>query len=343
MRRGWRAVAMSVGWPALALALAWVGGSVLLGLTGYAPLEVWRVLAIGAFGSLNNLAEVALKATPLILIAVGLTIAFQGGVWNVGADGQFYLGAAASTALALALPRWPGPALLPLTLLTGLAAGALWGGLAGWWRARHNANEVVTTIMLNYVALFIISYLITGPLQDPAGDFPQSARLPEAARLIRLWPPTRVHLGVFLAVGAAVIAYLLLYYTSWGFALRALGFNAFAARYAGVPVARWRLAVMLLSGGLAGLAGAVEVSGLTYRLYGNLSPGYGFTAIAVALLAGNHPLGVLAAGVFFGALRSGAEVMQINAGVPAVLVSVLQGLVLLSVTLVSAWRWRVRA
>jgi simple sugar transport system permease protein len=315
----------------------------LLWATGYAPLDVWRVLAVGAFGSFNNFAEVMLRATPLILMAVGLAVAFQGGVWNVGADGQFYLGAAASTAVALAAPHWPSAALVPLVLVTGVAAGALWGGLAGWWRARHNANEVVTTIMLNYIALFIISYLITGPMQDPSGDLPQSARLPEAARLWRLWPPTRLHGGVVFAVLLAALAYLFIARTQLGFALRALGFNASAARYAGMPVAGLHTAAMLISGGLAGLAGAVEVSGLTYRLYGNLSPGYGFTAIAVALLANNHPLGVVAAGVFFGALRSGAEVMQINAGVPAVVVSALQGLILLSVTTVSALRWRVKA
>ena len=229
---------------------------------------------------------------------------------------------------------------IPLVLAGSIAAGALWGMLAGWLKVRFGASEIVTTIMLNYIAIIGTGWLVTGPMIEGAGKYPQTAKIAEAAMLPRFLPPTRLHIGFLLAVLVCVVLYVLLFKTSAGYALRAVGINPEAARYAGIDVPKNVLLAMAISGGTAGLAGGVEIAGVAFRLYQQISPGFGFDAIAVSLLANNNPLGVIFSGILFGALRSGSDMMQITAKIPSVLVFFIQGLVILAVVAFGVYRQR---
>jgi simple sugar transport system permease protein len=260
-------------------------------------------------------------------------------VFNIGAEGQFLVGAAAATVVALRLDALPAVVLIPVMLVAGVIGGAVWASIAALLRARFHVLEVISTLMLNFVALYLVSYLVRGPLQEPTHVYPQTATLVRAAQMPRLGPDTRLHMGFVLAVAACVTAWFLLRYTATGFRLRAAGANPHAARSAGrIDVVKTTTRAFLLSGGIAGIAGAIEVSGVTFVLYENLSPGYGFTAIAVALLARLNPAFVVLTGVVFGALEAGAAGMQRNAGIPSVFVAVVEALIILS--LVAADRVR---
>ena len=336
-RRVWNTV-KGILLPVAAIVVAlFVSGLILL-LAGYNPLLAFQVMWQGAFGDIRAVSEVLLKATPLILIGVGLAVAFRCSIWNIGAEGQFYVGAVFSTVVGIYLAELPGLILIPLAMLVGAIGGALWAMLAAYLKVRFGASEIVSTIMLNYIAIIGTGYLVTGPMIEEVGKFPQTARIAEAAWLPRFLPPTRLHIGFIVAVVLAVLIYLLIFKSSLGYAIRAVGINPEAARYAGMNVRGNIMLAMAISGGAAGLAGAVEVAGLTYRLYQQISPGYGFEGIAVALLANNNPIGVIFSGILFGALRSGSEVMQMNAKVPSVLVFAIQGLVILSVVAFGAYR-----
>jgi ABC-type uncharacterized transport system permease subunit len=329
--------------PIAAIVLALFISMLLLLAAGYNPARAYTVMWQGAFGDLRAISEVLIKATPLILIGSGLAVAFRCSIWNIGAEGQFYAGAVGATIMGIFITSLPSYLMIPLVLLVGMLLGALWGMLAGYLRVRFNASEIVTTIMLNYIAIIGTGYLVTGPMIDPAGGkYPQTARIVEAAILPRFLPPTRLHIGFIIALIVAVLLYLLIFKTSIGYAIRAVGINPEAARYAGIHVERHILLAMAISGGAAGLAGAIEVTGISFRLYQQISPGYGFEGIAVALLANNHPLGIILSGILFGALRSGAEVMQISAKVPSVLVFVIQGLVILCVVAFGLYRMQFR-
>lgn len=325
--------------PIAAIVLALSISALLLLAAGFNPARAFTVMWQGAFGDLRTITEVLIKATPLILIGSGLAVAFRCSIWNIGAEGQFYAGAVGATLVGILAITLPPFLMIPLTLLVGLVFGALWGMLAGYLRVRFNISEIVATIMLNYIAIIGTGYLVTGPMIDPAGGkYPQTARIMEAAVLPRFLPPTRLHIGFIIALIVAFVLYLLIFKTSTGYAIRTVGINPEAARYAGMNVERNIMLAMAISGGAAGLAGAIEITGISFRLYQQISPGYGFEGIAVALLANNHPLGIILSGILFGALRSGAEVMQISAKVPSVLVFVIQGLVILCVVAFGLYR-----
>lgn len=293
--------------------------------------DALRALLAGAFGSWYAFGSGTLvRATPLILTGLAVAIAFRAGVFNIGAEGQFIVGAAAATAAALAMHSLPAFILVPSMLVLGFGAGALWAWIAAILRARFHVLEVISTIMLNFVALHLVSYLVRGPLQEPTHIYPQTVTFVDAARLPRFGSTTRLHLGFLVAVVACVAAWFVVRYTAAGFRLRAVGANPDAARSAGmIDAARTTMRAFLISGALAGLAGAIEVSGVTYALYENISPGYGFTAIAVALLAQLNPLAVVGTGILFGALEAGATAMQRDAGVPSVVVSIVEALIIL--------------
>lgn len=317
--------------PFAAIPIALAIGAGVLALAGFDPVLAYASMWQGAFKDRQALTEVLIKATPLIFIGAGLAIAFRCSIWNIGAEGQFYAGAVAATAAGIYLGDLPAIVLTPLVLTLGAAGGAVWGLLAAYLKNRFGANEVVTTIMLNYIAIFITGWLVTGPMIETVGAFPQTAKISANAWLWRFLPPTRLHLGFLIALAVAAALYVVIFRTSLGYTLRAVGHNPEAARYAGINVRRNVLLAMAISGGAAGLGGAVEVAAISYRLYQLISPGYGFDGIAVALLVNNNPLGVIFSGFLFGALRSGAEVMQMNAKVPSALVYMIQGLVVLSV------------
>lgn len=335
-----RNIASTVLTPLAAILVALLASGVILLVSGYDPVVAFVAMWQGAFADLRTITEVLIKATPLILIAAGLAVAFRASIWNIGAEGQFYAGAVAATAIGIYLNNLPGLVHIPLVLIGAVTAGALWGMLAGWLKVRFGASEIVTTIMLNYIAIIGTGFLVTGPMIEGAGRYPQTAKIAEAAMLPRFLPPTRLHLGFLIALLLCLIMYVLLFKTSAGYAIRAVGINAEAARYAGIDVRKNVLLAMALSGGAAGLAGGVEVAGVAFRLYQQISPGFGFDGIAVSLLANNNPLGIIFSGILFGALRSGSEMMQITAKIPSVLVFAIQGLVILAVVAFGVYRVR---
>jgi len=324
--------------PLLSIFIALLIGAVILIAAKFDPLAAYLAMYQGAFADFRSFTEVLLDATPLICIGTGLAVAFRCGIWNIGGEGQFYAGAVAGTAIAIYAHSLPGWILLPLALIGGVAGGALWAMLAGYLKNRFGANEVVTTVMLNYVAIIGTSYLVSGPMIEPGGRYPQTVQIVKAAWLPRILPPTRLNIGFVIAVLLAVAMYLLIFKSSIGYAIRAVGINPEAAHYAGIKVKKNILLAMALSGGAAGLGGALQITGVTYRLFQQISPGFGFTAIAVTLLVNNNPLGIILAGILFGGLSTGSRLMQMNANVPSVLVNIIQGLVILSVVAFGAYR-----
>ena len=326
--------------------LASIGGATALLLVGVG-FPVWPGLAAlwtGAFGSWYAFTSATLvRAVPLMLTGGAVALAFRGGVLNIGGEGQLLVGAAAAAAVALVVPT--SGALVPLAiagaLLAAALAGALWAAVAAYLRARYHVLEVISTIMLNFIALHVVSYLVRGPLQEPTHVYPQSATIAEALHLARIPGAGRLHAGFALALVLLVVTGWMLRHTAAGFRLMAAGESPSAAASAGgVDVRATTAGVFLLSGALAGLAGGVEVLGVTFALYENISPGYGYTAIAVALLARLDPWRVVATAVLFGALEAGAGAMQRDAGVPSTLVSVIEAALILVVVVAQAIRLR---
>lgn len=314
------------------LAIAAAAGVAGLGLAaiGADPLRAGAALWRGAFGDAIALENTLVRMGPLLLIGLAVTLAFRAGIWNIGGEGQLYVGALAATALATrVLGQSPALVALPATLGAGVLAGALWAGVAGVLRVRRGVSEVLSTILLNFVAMLGVAWAVRGPLQELAGAFPQSDPLPAAARIGLIPGMLRVHLGLLIAGALPLLAWLWLFRSAAGLRLRTIGLSLDAARFAGISPARETLRVLLISGALAGLAGSLEVSGVTGRLFENLSPGYGFTAIAVALLARLNPLAVLPSAAFFAALASGSGAMQRQANVPAVTVQIIEALAIL--------------
>ncbi len=314
---------------ALAVGIAAVG----LRVGGYDPLAAFGALVRGAAGSPEQLLSITLvRATPLILTGLAVALAFRAGIWNIGAEGQLYAGAVAGVWVGLGGLPLPGPLVIPVAMIAAAAAGSLWAALPTLLRTRAGVGEVITTLLMNFVGIYLAAYMVHGPLQEPRGVFTQTDLIAEVARLPRMVPGTRLHLGFGLALVLALLLWGVLRFTAYGFRVRAVGASPSAAAVAGrIETRRIMAWTFLLSGAVAGLAGAVEVSGVTYALYEDFSPGYGYTAIAVALLAGLHPLAVVVTGVFFGALEGGASAMQRDAGIPAVWVNVIEALVILAV------------
>ncbi len=301
-----------------------------------------RALWMGSFGSWYAFTSGTLvRAIPLMLTGLGVAIAFRAGVFNIGAEGQLLAGAAVATFVSL---RWSSSLTvftLPIALATGTLAGASWAGIAAVLRTRFGVLEVISTLMLNFLAADSVSYLVRGPLQEPLHIYPQSPTLPMIARLPHFASTTRLHWGLVIAVVLIAFAAWGLSQTAVGFRLRAVGANPEAAQVTGrISGARVTTEAFLVSGALAGLAGAIEVTAVTYALYDNLSPGYGFTAIAIAILAGLRPLGVLPSALLFAGLESGATAMQRDAGVPAAWASVVEACLILVVVGTLALRQR---
>lgn len=307
-------------------------GGVILLVTGANPIETYRAMAVGAFGSGYSISETLVKAIPLILCGLGVAVAFKMKFWNIGAEGQLAMGGFAASGVALFLPQalpnlQPGW-LLPLMVLAGFVAGAIWGMIPGILRALLGVNEVITTLMMNYIAILWIEYLFYGPWRDPQGyGFPGTAQFPKEAWLPR-YPGTRIHLGLVFALAAAVVIWVILTRTRWGYEVRVIGENPTAAKYAGISLMRNVLLVMLVSGGLAGLAGVGEVAGISHRLQKGLTVGYGYTAIIVAWLGQLNPWGVTVVGVLLAGLLVGGDQIQITMQLPAAVALVLQGAIL---------------
>jgi simple sugar transport system permease protein len=326
--------------PLLAIFTALVVGGVVIWSVGGNPIAAYRGLFQGAFGSAKALSETAVWATPYIFAGLAVALAFKGGLFNIGAEGQLALGAVAAALIGYALPVWLGFSLpiyihLPLAIGVGMLAGAIWAGIPGALKAYTGGHEVINTIMMNYIALNITSFLLNGPMKDP-NPLNLSARTPEIAPSARLpvlfpWTDLRIHWGFVLAILVAVFIWWLLQKTTLGFEIRTVGSNPDAAKYAGINTKRIIILTMAISGALAGLAGAIEVVGLNYRHELGFSIGYGFDAIAIALLGKTNPFGVVLAAILFGAMKNGGTRMQFLTQIPVDIISVIQGLILLFV------------
>lgn len=313
--------------PLLAILLALLIEGVFLFISGYNPFGVYGVLFKGAFGTWYGLSESIVTAIPLILTGLGVSIAFRMVLWNIGGEGQLYMGAFAASWVALSYPDAPAYILQPAMFMAGFIGGALWGLLPAIPRALKGVNETLTTLMLNYVAIFWVGYLVYGPWRDPQSynfpitpDFSQSAILPHLGN-------TRIHAGILIALGLVVVVYFVMQHTVWGYEIRVAGESRRAADYAGINVVRNILLVMMISGGLCGLAGYCEVAGIFRKLQHTISPGYGYTAIIIAWLAKLNPWAIVVVAFLFGGLISGGYTMQ-AAGLPSTTVTMLQGVIL---------------
>jgi len=326
--------------PVIATLVALAVGAVMLLFLKVNPIEAYQSLWNGAFGSTNALAETLVKATPLLLVALGICISFRGDVINIGGEGQMIIGAILATWIGLTFVEWPGFLVVSLALLGGFVGGAIWGGIAGFLKAYFKVNEILSTVMMNAIAVQLMLFLLRGPMIDPVmaertSKIPETARLLEAFRLPRL-APTRLHLGVLIAVVLAVLVYILLWRTTLGYRIRAVGQNPYASRYAGIKVQRYIVLALFLSGAFSGLAGAVQVYGVNYRMItdgsaSGFTGSSGFNGIVAALFGQLHPILSIPASILFGALLVGANSMQRVVQVPSALITALNGLVVVFV------------
>jgi len=278
----------------------------------------------------NPFLESLVASTPYIFAGLGVALGFRAGVFNIGAEGQIFIGAAASAFAGYAITGLPAVLHIPVALLAGALGGAFWGFIPGWLKAKTGGHEVINTIMMNYIAFRLSDWLLTGPMKRPGTPNPVSPSIMTSAELPRLFEsPIRFHLGFFIALGMAFVVYWFLFKTTWGFDLRTVGANPNAGRYAGMSVQRNIILAMSLSGALVGLAGANEVLGVNHNLAMAFSSGYGFDSLALALLGNNHPVGVVLAALLFGTLRNGATRMQVVANIPVDIISILQAVILM--------------
>ena len=316
------------------LVIALLVGALLVIISGNDPVEAYEAMLTGAFGKnpLKNqmkIYELLVKVIPLMLMAFAMSIAFKAQLWNIGAGGQFVMGAIASTAVALYVPI-PIPARIVLSFVTAIAAGALWGWLAGRLKVRFNANEVITTLMLSYIANCILLWLINGPMQDPYSDLTQSDIIPEEMFLPRLIGNYRLHSGIYILLAVAVIM-CFFWKTPLGYRIDLTGQGKKVATYAGVDVDKTIQITMLISGGLAGLAGWIEMFGILHRLFPDIASNYGDIANIIALLGGLNPYGIMASSFFFAVLINGGSSMNRMTEVPYSIVDVIQGLIIIFV------------
>ena len=323
--------------PVIAVILALILGGIIMLATGV-PLNAiglaYASLFTGSLGSISAISETLIAAAPLTLAGLGLAVGFRAGLFNIGAEGQVLLGGMAAVVVGFSFDGLPAFIHLPLALLAGALAGAAWAAIAGWLKAATGAHEVITTIMLNLISYRLVDYMLRNPpIQKPGRADPISKSVLPSAELPHLldWidPTLRVHAGILLALAAVAFVYWLLFHTTIGFEFRASGQNPDAARYAGMRASLIIVVVMALAGALAGLAGANQVLGVLGRASPNFSGGIGFDAIAVALLGRSHPVGVLFAGLLFGALQAGGRQMQVAAGVSLDLIAIIQALIII--------------
>ena len=320
---------MSVMSPVLALAITVVIGTILFVMLGKDPMRGLYVFFVEPLKSVYALTELAVKATPLILIALGLAVCFRSNVWNIGAEGQFIVGGIAAAGVAMTANQETGRWIVALVLLAGVFGGMVWAGIVAFLRDRFNANEILVSLMLVYVADQVLGYMVYGPWKDPAGfNFPQTITFLKSTNVPKLYPGFRVNIGLIIALIAVGAFWVLLFRTYAGFQLQVGGLAPAAARYAGFSSRKALWTALLLSGGMAGLAGALEVAGPLGQLTPYVPAGYGFAAIIVAYVGRLHPVGIVFSGVLMSMFYIGGELAQSRLGLPKSLTGVFQGLLL---------------
>ena len=343
IERGTAPVWLRVLLPVAATLLTFLITALLVVLVKANPLEAYYYFLIDPLASRVSALEVLVKATPLLLTGAAVTFAFVGGYWNIGAEGQLYAGAVAATAIGLQVGNWPAWLAIPLMLIGGFAAGALWALTPALMKVKLAIDEVVTTLLLNAVALFGVSALLNGPWRNPVSQWPQSPDIAATAIFPKLIARSRLHLGFLLAIIIIILLWYILTQTTLGLRMRAVGLEAEAARFAGIRVERTMLIAALVSGGIAGLAGVNEIAGIHYHLIDAISPGYGYTGILIATLGSLNAVGVTLAALFIGLIDTGAQTVSRALGVPVYLGDVIQAtLLLVTLAVLLLQRYRIR-
>lgn len=337
-------LAVTLLYPVMAIIVTFVIAALLVMIAGAEPLQVFALVLKGAVGSQFALVETLTRATPLIFTGLAIAVAFRAKLWNIGAEAQLYAGAVMTVLLGTGAIAAPAGILIPVIMLGAMSAGALLLLGPAILKTRFGVDEVVTTLLLNFIFLLFVSLLLEGPLKDPMGlGWPQSERVVAEARLPRIIQGKRLHFGFVIALASAAAVWLIMAKSVLGYEMRAVGHNPAAARFAGIPVNRVLVKTALLSGGLAALAGVSEVAGLKGNLTLDISPGFGYTGIVVAMLALLNPLGVVVSAIFVAGIFVGADAMSRSAGVPSYISDVMVATALLSmVTAIMLTRFRIR-
>jgi simple sugar transport system permease protein len=330
--------------PVVSVAIAVIIGSIIMVIAGFDPIAAYSAMIKGAFGGGRQIGETLLRSTPLIFTGLAVAYGFRAGLFNIGAEGQLFMGGLSAAFLGIALAGLPQPLNILIMIVAGAAIGAAWAFIPALLKARVGAHEVITTMMFSYIARYLVSWLVTGPLKAE-GQIPQTERLPVESTLPKLHEmfgflvPSRVHLGFVFAVLIAMVVWWVLKYTALGYEARAVGLNPWASEAGGISVSATTIKALCISGALAGLAGVTEVMGVHFRLFDQFSAGFGFTGIAVALLAKNNPIGVIPAAILFGALSAGGGTMQLEADVPQKVILIIQALIIFLVAAEQISRW----
>jgi ABC-type uncharacterized transport system permease subunit len=335
----WLRALVDLAVPVLAVLTALAIGALVIWASGADVVAAYKGLFEGALGSMRGITETLVLATPYTLAGLAVMLGFRCGLFNIGVEGQFYAGALFAVYVGYALKGLPIFLHLPLAVLVGTLGGGLWGAIPGFLKARLGAHEVINTIMMNYIAVKTVDYLVKNPMRDATSTIPRTPFIEASATLPQLLAPYRLHLGFLIAVAAIFVVYWFLWKTTLGFEIRTVGANPDAAQYAGMSVTRNFVLAMLLSGALAGLAGTCEVLGTNRNLPAAFVSGYGFDSIAIALLAKSHPFGILPAALLWAALRQGAGLMQVRAGISIDLINIVQALVIVFIAADEIIRW----
>lgn len=319
----------------LAIVLALMLSGVFILILGKNPLQAFTYIFAGGFGRVYALGDLVVKSTPLILMGLGVSLCFKAGLTNLGGDGQFYMGAIASSMVGLGLyGMLPTPVLFVIVLLAGALAGGIWGGMVGVVKAKLGTNEIIMTLMTNFIALYILRYLLEGPCMDPNVYLAQTAEVPKALRFARLVTGLRINTSFIIVILAVAVVYYIVRKTVWGYNIEVLGNAPRATQYAGIGKTKYIVALLFTSGALSGLAGYIEVYAIQFRTLEGITAEYGFTAIIISLLANKNPLGVVIAAIFISGLQIGANSMQVEMGIPSSIISLTLGFVILLLMIV---------
>lgn len=310
--------------PVISIFCAILAGAILISASGGNPIEAYTYLFKGAFGNTKNFTQTLIKATPLIFTGLAATFAYRCGVFNLGGEGQFVIGAIASIWISTTIKSISGCPLVIISLIGGAIAGGIWGAIPGILKIIRGLNEMIVSIMLNYIAILLMGYLYTGPLRE--GNVPQTAAVADNLKLGRIG--TSLYSGFIIAIIIAIIIFYFLYYTSNGFKLSSVGLNYVASKFNGFPVKKYMLFAFIVSGAISGLGGGVELHGVQYRLMSGFGNGYGFDGVAIALIGQLNPIGTVLVAYLFAVLRTGATTMQVGTGLPTSVIDIIQGLVI---------------
>ncbi len=325
--------------PLLAIVTALAIGAVIIAASGANVGKAYLGLVEGAFGKPRAIAETLVIATPYILTGLAVAFGFKCGLFNIGVEGQLYAGAVSAAFIGYAVKGLPPFIHLPIAMLAGVLGGAIWGAIPGYLKAKTGGHEVINTIMMNHIMLKLTDYLVKNPMLDTKSSIPRTPYIEESALLPKIFPAFRLHWGFMIAIAAVFVIYFILYKTTIGFEIRTVGHNQKAARYAGMNITKNFVIAMAVSGGLAGLSGANEVLGLNYYLPAAFISGYGFDAIAIALLAKSNPFAIVPSALLWAALRNGAGLMQIRAGISIDLINIIQACVIMFIAAPAIIRW----